>query len=125
MACAPRWIPMCWKSSPSTGTPPTVCPLSNCVLNAFADLGSHNIRRLHEAGVCVTVSSDDPPYFGGYINANFAAVHGKPGMGDYALWEKARNSFTAAFCRMIRVSPREPDRFKMPAPHRLRRSQRP
>jgi adenosine deaminase len=66
-------------------------------LNVFAGLDSHNVRRLPEAGVCVTVNSDDPPYFGGYINANFAAVQEKLGMGDYPLWEKARNSFAAAF----------------------------
>jgi adenine deaminase len=79
------------------GTPLTVCPLSNCVLNVFPDLASHNIRRLHEAGLCVTVNSDDPPYFGGYINANFAAIQDKLGIGDAALWEMARNSFAAAF----------------------------
>jgi adenosine deaminase len=79
------------------GTPLTVCPLSNCVLHVFPDLASHNIRRLHEAGVCVTVNSDDPSYFGGYVNANFAAVQEKLGMSDYALWEMARNSFAAAF----------------------------
>jgi adenine deaminase len=79
------------------GTPLTVCPLSNCMLNVFPDLASHNIRRLHEAGVCVTVNSDDPPYFDGYVNANFAAIQEKLGMSDYALWEMAHNSFTAAF----------------------------
>lgn len=79
------------------GIPLTVCPLSNCMLNVFPDLASHNIRRLHEAGVCVTVNSDDPAYFGGYVNANFAAVQDQLGMSDFALWELARNSFTAAF----------------------------
>lgn len=79
------------------GTPLTVCPLSNWMLNVFPDLASHNIFRLHQAGVCVTVNSDDPPYFGGYINANFAAIQESLGIGDGVLWEMARNSFTAAF----------------------------
>jgi adenosine deaminase len=43
------------------------------------------------------VNSDDPSYFGGYINANFAAIQDKLGIGDVPLWEMARNSFTAAF----------------------------
>jgi adenine deaminase len=79
------------------GTPLTVCPLSNCMLKIFPDMASHNIRRLHEAGLCITVNSDDPPYFGGYINANFAAIQSTLGMSDLALWQMARNSFTSAF----------------------------
>jgi adenine deaminase len=66
---------------------------------------SSNIRRPHEASVCVTVNSDNPPYFGRYINANFAAVQEKLAMSDYALWEKAHNSFTAAF---VPDDPRKP-----------------
>jgi adenosine deaminase len=47
--------------------------------------------------VRITVDSDYPPYFGGYVNANFAAIQEKRGMSDCALWEKACNSFTAVF----------------------------
>jgi adenosine deaminase len=78
------------------GTPLTVCPLSNCMLRVFPDMASHSIRRLHEAGVRVTVNSDDPPYFGGYINANFAAIQDGLGLDDGALWQMAHNSFAAA-----------------------------
>jgi len=79
------------------GVPLTVCPMSNCMLKVFPDMASHNIRRLHEAGLCITVNSDDPPYFGGYINANFAAIQTTLGFSDAALWQMARNSFTSAF----------------------------
>jgi adenine deaminase len=58
---------------------------------------SHTIRRLHEAGLCITVNSDDPPYFGGYVNANFAAIQSALGLSDDDLWQMARNSFTSAF----------------------------
>lgn len=79
------------------GIPLTVCPMSNCMLNVFPDMASHNIRRLHEAGLCVTVNSDDPSYFGGYINANFAAIQASLGLADKDLWQMARNGFTSAF----------------------------
>jgi adenosine deaminase len=79
------------------GTPLTVCPCSNVMLRVFPNMKSHNIRRLHEAGLCVTVNSDDPPYFGGYINANFAAIQDALGFRDDELWQLARNGFTSAF----------------------------
>jgi adenosine deaminase len=79
------------------GIPLTVCPMSNCMLQVFPDMASHNIRRLHEAGLCITVNSDDPPYFGGYINANYAAIQQALGLSDGDLWQMARNSFTSAF----------------------------
>ncbi len=77
--------------------PLTVCPMSNCMLKVFPDMASHNIRRLHEAGLRVTINSDDPPYFGGYINANFAASQAALGLSDAALWQMARNAFVSAF----------------------------
>jgi adenosine deaminase len=79
------------------GTPLTVCPCSNIMLRVFPDMTAHNIRRLHEAGLCVTVNSDDPPYFGGYINENFAAVQAALGFSDDELWQLARNGFTSAY----------------------------
>ena len=54
--------------------PLTVCPLSNVKLCVFDDLGRHNIPALLAAGLCVTVNSDDPAYFGGYINDNFVQL---------------------------------------------------
>ena len=77
--------------------PLTVCPCSNIMLRVFPDMKSHNIRRLHEAGLCVTVNSDDPPYFGGYINENFAAIQAALGFTDDELWQLARNGFTSAY----------------------------
>ena len=77
--------------------PLTVCPMSNCMLKVFPDMASHNIRRLHEAGLRITVNSDDPPYFGGYINENYAAIQNGLGMSDFDLWQMAHNSFTSAF----------------------------
>jgi adenosine deaminase len=79
------------------GTPLTVCPISNCRLHVFPDMGSHNVRRLHEAGLCVTINSDDPPYFGGYVNQNFAAIQDALGLSDGDLWQFAVNSFRSAF----------------------------
>ena len=71
--------------------------MSNCMLKVFPDMASHNIRRLHEAGLRLTVNSDDPPYFGGYINENYAAIQNGLGMSDIDLWQMAHNSFTSAF----------------------------
>ena len=55
-------------------TPLTVCPLSNVKLNVFDDLSKHNIVELFHQGVLVTINSDDPAYFGGYLNDNYLAV---------------------------------------------------
>ncbi|MCB1756394.1 MAG: adenosine deaminase [Gammaproteobacteria bacterium] len=54
--------------------PLTVCPLSNTRLCVFDDMSQHNILRLLEQGLCVTVNSDDPSYFGGYLNDNYLAL---------------------------------------------------
>lgn len=80
-----------------TGMPLTVCPCSNVMLRVFPDMQAHNIRRLHEAGLCLTVNSDDPSYFGGYVNENFAAIQQALGFSDADLWGFARNSFLSAF----------------------------
>jgi adenine deaminase len=78
-------------------TPLTVCPCSNIMLRVFPDMKSHNIRKLHEAGLCITVNSDDPHYFGGYVNKNYAAIQAALGFTDEDLWQMARNSFTSAY----------------------------
>ncbi|MFC0407143.1 adenosine deaminase [Roseomonas elaeocarpi] len=80
-----------------TGIPLTVCPCSNIMLRVFPDMQAHNIRRLHEAGLCITVNSDDPSYFGGYVNENYAAIQQALNFSDAELWQLARNSFTSAF----------------------------
>ena len=79
------------------GTPLTVCPLSNVMLRVFPDLESHNVKRLYDAGLDVTINSDDPPYFGGYINDNYAGVQAALGFSDADLARMAENSFTASF----------------------------
>jgi adenine deaminase len=53
--------------------PLTVCPLSNVKLCVFPTLAQHNLPALLDAGLCATVNSDDPAYFGGYLNDNFVA----------------------------------------------------
>jgi adenine deaminase len=78
-------------------TPLTVCPCSNIMLRVFPDMASHNIRKLHEAGLCITVNSDDPSYFGGYINKNYAAIQAALSLTDEDLWQMARNSFIGAY----------------------------
>jgi adenosine deaminase len=54
--------------------PLTVCPLSNVKLRVFDTMADHNLKRLLDRGLCVTVNSDDPAYFGGYIADNYLAV---------------------------------------------------
>lgn len=78
-------------------TPLTVCPLSNTKLRVFDTMQDHNILRLLELGLNVTVNSDDPAYFGGYLNANFIALHEALGMNQKQAVKLARNSFLASF----------------------------
>lgn len=77
--------------------PLTVCPLSNTALKVFDDLADHTLGRLHEAGVCITLSSDDPAYFGGYVGINFEATAKALNLDRPTLAQFARNSFTASF----------------------------
>lgn len=77
--------------------PLTVCPLSNQKLCVFPDLAQHNLKRLLDAGLCATVNSDDPAYFGGHINANFQQVFAASGMTAEQAWQLAANSFEASF----------------------------
>lgn len=77
--------------------PLTVCPLSNLKLCVFKDLKDHNIAQLLKAGLCVTINSDDPAYFGGYMNENFVQTFAATGMGAKEAYELARNSFEASF----------------------------
>jgi adenosine deaminase len=77
--------------------PLTVCPLSNVRLGVFSALSAHVLPRMLDAGLLVTVNSDDPAYFGGYIDDNYAALHRELGVSEPDLVGLARNSFTAAF----------------------------
>ncbi|WP_409415082.1 adenosine deaminase [Comamonas sp.] len=80
-----------------TRMPLTVCPLSNQKLCVFPDLRDHNLPRLLEAGLNVTVNSDDPAYFGGYVNDNYLQVFAATGMGAAQAYQLARNSLEASF----------------------------
>ena len=77
--------------------PLTVCPLSNLKLRVFPTLSAHNLGRLLEAGVVATVNSDDPSYFGGYINQNFTQTFDALGLGAQQAYQLAHNSFEASF----------------------------
>ena len=78
--------------------PLTVCPLSNVKLCVYPAMAQHRIKELLDAGLCVTINSDDPAYFGGYVNANyletFAAL---PQLTVRHAWQFAANSFEASF----------------------------
>ncbi|MFZ5521415.1 MAG: adenosine deaminase [Pseudomonadota bacterium] len=76
----------------------TVCPLSNVKLCVFPDMAQHNLVRLLRAGLKATINSDDPAYFGGYMNANFAAAfQALPELGPAEAYTLARNSLEASF----------------------------
>lgn len=77
--------------------PLTVCPFSNVRLRVVPTLADHPLRRMLDAGLAVSVHSDDPAYFGGYIGANFAGTADALGLDDDALVRLAGNSFRAAF----------------------------
>lgn len=75
----------------------TMCPLSNLKLHVVGDLADHPLGRLLDAGVRVTVNSDDPAYFGGYLGANYDAVGRALGLERSELIQLARNSLEASF----------------------------
>ena len=77
--------------------PLTVCPLSNQKLRVFPDLADHNLKALLDAGLCATVNSDDPAYFGGYVNDNLHAVAAATGLTARHAYQLAANSFEASF----------------------------
>jgi len=80
-----------------TRLPLTVCPLSNLKLCVVSDLRDHPLKIMLDAGLCVTVNSDDPAYFGGYMNANFEQTVAALGLSDTEVVTLARNSFEASF----------------------------
>ncbi|KQQ33473.1 adenosine deaminase [Duganella sp. Leaf126] len=75
----------------------TVCPLSNIKLCVFSEMAQHNLLQLLDAGVKVTINSDDPAYFGGYMNDNFIATFEALPLGLAHAQRLARNGFEAAF----------------------------
>lgn len=81
----------------TTRTPLTVCPLSNVRLRIFDRLRHHNLKRMLDLGLCVTVNSDDPAYFGGYIEENYLAVQAAFGLDAIDIARLARNAIAASF----------------------------
>ena len=81
----------------ASGIALTVCPLSNLKLCVFPDLASHNLPQLLAAGLAATVNSDDPAYFGGYLNENFTQTFAATGLTGQHAYTLARNSFNASF----------------------------
>ncbi len=79
--------------------PLTVCPLSNTKLCVFDDMSQHNILQMLEQGVKVTVNSDDPAYFGGYVTENFMALHESLGMTEAQARRLAQNSLDARLAK--------------------------
>ena len=78
--------------------PLTVCPLSNVKLCVYPRLSDHRLPELLNAGLCATINSDDPAYFGGYIGENFTATfEALPQWGEAEAYTLAANSFEAAF----------------------------
>lgn len=75
----------------------TVCPLSNLKLCVVDDIGAHPLKIMLDAGLVATVNSDDPSYFGGYVNANYRAVADALDLSRAELVTLARNSFTGSF----------------------------
>jgi adenosine deaminase len=77
--------------------PLTVCPLSNIKLGVFDHMSQHNLIQMLKLGLCVTVNSDDPAYFGGYIEENFRALYEALGIDSQDIYKLARNAFRASF----------------------------
>lgn len=80
-----------------TRMPLTVCPLSNTKLCVFDDMSEHNILTMLEEGVCVTVNSDDPAYFGGYMTENFVALADALNLTETQAVSLVKNSIEASF----------------------------
>jgi len=77
--------------------PLTVCPLSNVKLRVFDTIQDHNLKRLLDLGLTATVNSDDPAYFGGYMNENFIAAQKGLDLSRDDIHRLARNAFEGSF----------------------------
>lgn len=86
----------------ATQMPLTVCPLSNIELCVFADMHRHNVVELLRRGLCVTLNSDDPAYFGGYMNDNFLAVAAAHPLQREEIVQFSRNAIAASFADAAR-----------------------
>lgn len=79
--------------------PLTVCPLSNLKLKVVTRLDAHNLQDLLREGLCITLNSDDPAYFGGYLNDNFLACRSALNLNDDDVVKLVLNSFEASWLR--------------------------
>jgi len=77
--------------------PLTVCPLSNWKLCVVKSLAAHPLKELLDRGICVTINSDDPAYFGGYLEDNYAQAASALRLSTQEIATMAKNSFTASF----------------------------
>lgn len=77
--------------------PLTVCPLSNLKLKVVTDLKKHPLREMLQKGLLVTINSDDPAYFGGYVNENYLAISKALNLSKKEICRLAKNSFIASF----------------------------
>lgn len=77
--------------------PLTLCPLSNLKLGIISSMEKHPLKKMMKKGLFVTINSDDPAYFGGYINENYIAVQRALGLNKEEVYEIAKNSFNASF----------------------------
>lgn len=77
--------------------PLTLCPLSNLKLRVIDSMERHPLKKMKEMGLLVTINSDDPAYFGGYINENYSAVQRALKLNQEDIYDLARNSFEASF----------------------------
>lgn len=84
--------------------PITVCPLSNVLLGVVDRMSQHPLPAMIDSGLLVSVNSDDPSYFGGYVGDNYEAVARDLGMGDGGLMSLARNSIVSSFADEERKS---------------------
>jgi adenine deaminase len=92
------------KRLASERAPLTVCPLSNVRLRVFPSIEEHNLKQLLDAGLMVTINSDDPAYFGGYVADNYIAAQEALGLSRDDLYRLAANSFEASFLPKDRKS---------------------
>ena len=81
----------------ASGMALTVCPLSNQRLQVVPDLRNHPLRQMLDAGLCVTVNSDDPSYFGGYLTRNYLAIQEALDLPLDAIIQLGRNSYAGSF----------------------------
>ena len=89
--------PQLMKRLQSLQIPLTVCPLSNLRLCVVARMEDHNLKQMLDYGLCVTINSDDPSYFGGYLEENFYAAQQALNLSKNDLIQLAKNSFNASF----------------------------